>query len=187
MGNFLSPNQETNRQPVDETDASNMQERPSTYLNPLHGRHPIIETHPPTARRPNINQPNWRFTSNPVVADDPTLHISVQPGRMSPRKLRPSRRDTIDGVVTRQPGNPAGGQTGVARATEMLRNMNNQGEVPRRGSESEEERTSRSVSRRSSGGDSGVGNLSEGEIIDHDNQEIGKKTKKTTFRILAHA
>ena len=57
----------------------------------------------------------------------------------------------------------------------MLKNMNTQGEVDRRGSESEEERTSRSVSRRSSGGDSGVGNLSEGEMIDNDNQEPGRK------------
>ena len=55
----------------------------------------------------------------------------------------------------------------------MLKNMNNQADVGRRGSESEEERTSRSVSRRSSGGDSGVGNLSEGEMIDNDNQEPG--------------
>ena len=172
MGNVV--NQKSNhKQPIDETDASNMQRIPSTYLNPLHGQFPNIEDHPPMAKKPNINQPNWRFTSNPGVASGPSLnHTRVLPGRISPRKVRrPSRGETNDGIVTRQPGNTA---AGVVRATEMLRNLNNHGDVTRRGSESEEERTSRSVSRRSSGGDSGVGNLSEGEFLEHDNKENGK-------------
>ena len=66
-------------------------------------------------------------------------------------------------VVTQQP-------SGVVRVTEMLRRLNSQAET-RRGSDSEEERTSRSLSRRSSGGDSGLGNLSESELLDQDNTE----------------
>ena len=73
-------------------------------------------------------------------------------------------------------GNPLGplgeGEpSGVVRVTEMLRRLNSQAEAARRGSDSEEERTSRSVSRRSSGGDSGLGNLSESEILDQENTE----------------
>ena len=67
-------------------------------------------------------------------------------------------------VVTQQP-------SGVVRVTEMLRRLNSQAEAARRGSDSEEERTSRSVSRRSSGGDSGLGNLSESELLDQENTE----------------
>ena len=67
-------------------------------------------------------------------------------------------------VVSQQP-------SGVVRVTEMLRRLNSQAEAARRGSDSEEERTSRSVSRRSSGGDSGLGNLSESELLDQDNTE----------------
>ena len=67
-------------------------------------------------------------------------------------------------VVSQQP-------SGVVRVTEMLRRLNSQAEAARRGSDSEEERTSRSVSRRSSGGDSGLGNLSESELLDQENTE----------------
>ena len=63
-------------------------------------------------------------------------------------------------VVSQQP-------SGVVRVTEMLRRLNSQAETPRRGSDSEEERTSR----RSSGGDSGLGNLSESELLDQENIE----------------
>ena len=69
-----------------------------------------------------------------------------------------------DPVVSQQP-------SGVVRVTEMLRRLNSQAEGGRRGSDSEEERTSRSVSRRSSGGDSGLGNLSESELLDQENTE----------------
>ena len=145
--------------PIDETDASNVQERPTSYLNPLYGQQPIIQQ--PMGQRANINQPNWRFTRNPVAGGEP-----------SGGKVRRSRRETVDSVVT-VPGNTAAGNQGVVRATEILRNMNNQGEGSRRGSESEDDRTSRSVSRRSSGGDSGV-NLSEGEMIENDIPDSGK-------------
>ena len=50
--------------------------------------------------------------------------------------------------------------------TEMLRRLNSQAET-RRGSDSEEEGTSR----RSSGGDSGLGNLSESELLEQEKTE----------------
>ena len=62
-------------------------------------------------------------------------------------------------VVTQQP-------SGVVRVTEMLRRLNSQAET-RRGSDSEEEGTSR----RSSGGDSGLGNLSESELLEQEKTE----------------
>ena len=75
-------------------------------------------------------------------------------------------------VVSQQP-------SPVVRVTEMLRRLNSQAEAARRGSDSEEERTSRSVSRRSSGGDSGLGNLSESEILDQENTERTERTERT--------
>ena len=68
-------------------------------------------------------------------------------------------------VVSQQP-------SGVVRVTEMLRRLNSGAEVGRRGSDSEEERTSRSVSRRSSGGDSGLGNLSESELLEENTERL---------------
>ena len=68
-------------------------------------------------------------------------------------------------VVSQQP-------SGVVRVTEMLRRLNSRAEVGRRGSDSEEERTSRSVSRRSSGGDSGLGNLSESELLEENTERL---------------
>ena len=68
-------------------------------------------------------------------------------------------------VVSQQP-------SGVVRVTEMLRRLNSQAEGGRRGSDSEEERTSRSVSRRSSGGDSGLGNLSESELLEENTERL---------------
>ena len=70
-----------------------------------------------------------------------------------------------DPVVSQQP-------SGVVRVTEMLRRLNSQAEGGRRGSDSEEERTSRSVSRRSSGGDSGLGNLSESELLEENTERL---------------
>ena len=75
-------------------------------------------------------------------------------------------------MVSQQPQQPSG----VVRVTEMLRRLNSQAETARRGSDSEEERTSRSVSRRSSGGDSGLGNLSESELLDQENTERPAKS-----------
>ena len=63
-------------------------------------------------------------------------------------------------VVSQQP-------SGVVRVTEMLRRLNSQAEAARRGSDSEEEGTSR----RSSGGDSGLGNLSESELLEQEKTE----------------
>jgi len=148
----------------DDVDACDSGPRSNAYLNPLYGLHSNPNPSSGLAIKPNINQPNWRFTSNPAVAGGPVLHING-PGRINPRNFRPCRGETVDGVVIRQPGN-----TGVGRAPDVLRNLNSN-EIGRRGSESEDERTSRSVSRRSSGGDSGVANLSEGELIDTDNQD----------------
>merc|ERR1711915_233762 len=159
-------NNETSERTSDDVDTCDSGPKSNTYLNPLYGLHPNSNPSSGLAIRPNINQPNWRFTSNPAVAGGPVLHING-PGRISPRNLRPCRGEIVDGVVIRQPGNAGGG-----RAPEILRNLNSS-EVGRRGSESEDERTSRSVSRRSSGGDSGVANLSEGELIDTDNQDTG--------------
>lgn len=65
--------------------------------------------------------------------------------------------------------------SGVVRVTEMLRQLNRGGgrEGTRRGSESEEERTSR----RSSAGDSGVGNLSENEAQETSDRDRGGEGK----------
>ena len=75
-------------------------------------------------------------------------------------------------VVSQQP-------SGVVRVTEILRRLNSQAEGARRGSDSEEERTSRSVSRRSSGGDSGLGNLSESELLDQENTERPAQSRQS--------
>ena len=67
---------------------------------------------------------------------------------------------------------------GIVRVTEMLRQMNNedagrtQNFRGRKESESEEDV---SASRRSSGADSGLGNLSENEILEHDNNRTGNR------------
>ena len=64
--------------------------------------------------------------------------------------------------------------SGVVRVTEMLKQLNKGGgREARRGSESEEERTSR----RSSAGDSGVGNLSENEAQETSDRDRGGEGK----------
>ena len=70
----------------------------------------------------------------------------------------------------------------VVKVTEMLRRLNDEdreaGEQFNRRrveSESEEERTDASMSRRSSGADSGVGILSESEFLDYDQNRLERK------------
>lgn len=96
-------------------------------------------------------EPSWSVTENPFDADEDDEVVVTQP-----------QTDTRNGVV---------------RVTQMLRQLNNETrdaldsihQPRRRGeSESEEERTDASVSRRSSGADSGVGIMSETEFIEHD-------------------
>ena len=87
-------------------------------------------------------------------------HVQRLPGegwRLTGNPLE--ERDLM--VTSQQP-------SGVVRVTEILRRLNS-GEAggARRGSDSEEERTSR----RSSGGDSGLGNLSESELLEQEHQE----------------
>ena len=77
-----------------------------------------------------------------------------------PWRLTPNPIEESEETICQQP-------SGVVRVTEMLRQLNSAG---RRGSESEEERTSR----RSSAGDSGLGNLSENELLDQDSSERDK-------------
>ena len=99
----------------------------------------------------NQQQRNWTLTESPFLGHD-------------------------DGsVVTSQPQSQTAARNGVVRVTEMLRQINNQdySQHRRRESESEEERTEASVSRRSSGADSGVGILSENELLEHDNDRAG--------------
>ena len=98
------------------------------------------------AKKIIVESEGWRLTSNPLGEGEE--------------------------VVIQQPQQPSG----VVRVTEMLRRLNSQAETARRGSDSEEERTSRSVSRRSSGGDSGLGNLSESELLDQENTERPAKS-----------
>ena len=98
------------------------------------------------AKKIIVESDGWRLTSNPLGDGEE--------------------------VVSQQPQQPSG----VVRVTEMLRRLNSQAETVRRGSDSEEERTSRSVSRRSSGGDSGLGNLSESELLDQENTERPAKS-----------
>ena len=83
-----------------------------------------------------------------------------------PWRLTPNPIEESEETICQQP-------SGVVRVTEMLRQLNNTGSgrlAARRGSESEEERTSR----RSSAGDSGLGNLSENELLDQDSSERDK-------------
>ena len=77
-----------------------------------------------------------------------------------PWRLTPNPNEESEETICQQP-------SGVVRVTEMLRQLNS---AARRGSESEEERTSR----RSSAGDSGLGNLSENELLDQDSSERDK-------------
>lgn len=77
-----------------------------------------------------------------------------------PWRLTPNPIEESEETICQQP-------SGVVRVTEMLRQLNS---AARRGSESEEERTSR----RSSAGDSGLGNLSENELLDQDSSERDK-------------
>ena len=77
-----------------------------------------------------------------------------------PWRLTPNPIEESEETICQQP-------SGVVRVTEMLRQLNS---AARRGSDSEEERTSR----RSSAGDSGLGNLSENELLDQDSSERDK-------------
>ena len=77
-----------------------------------------------------------------------------------PWRLTPNPIEESEETICQQP-------SGVVRVTEMLRQLNS---AARRGSKSEEERTSR----RSSAGDSGLGNLSENELLDQDSSERDK-------------
>ena len=77
-----------------------------------------------------------------------------------PWRLTPNPIEESEETICQQP-------SGVVRVTEMLRQLNS---AARRDSESEEERTSR----RSSAGDSGLGNLSENELLDQDSSERDK-------------
>ena len=95
----------------------------------------------------NQQQRTWTLTESPFLGHDDGSVVTSQPAR-----------------------------NGVVRVTEMLRQINNQdfSRHRRRESESEEERTDASVSRRSSGADSGVGILSENELLEQDNDRPGK-------------
>ena len=99
----------------------------------------------------NQQQRNWTLTESPFLGHD-------------------------DGsVVTSQPQSQTAARNGVVRVTEMLRQINNQeyNSHRRRESESEDERTDASISRRSSGADSGVGILSENELLEPDMDRPG--------------
>ena len=86
-----------------------------------------------------------------------------------PWRLTPNPIEESEETICQQP-------SGVVRVTEMLRQLNSASSgrpAARRGSESEEERTSR----RSSAGDSGVGNLSENEAQETSDRDRGGEGK----------
>ena len=99
----------------------------------------------------------WQFTENPFFPIN----------------------DVSENLITSQPVSEA--RIGVLRVTEMLRRINSEaGAGPDlRGqsqeSEEEEERLEEAVSRRSSGADSGVGNMEDmGEILDPERSRRGE-------------
>ena len=94
----------------------------------------------------NQQQRTWTLTESPFLGHDDGSVVTSQPAR-----------------------------NGVVRVTEMLRQINNQeyNSHRRRESESEDERTDASISRRSSGADSGVGILSENELLEPDMDRPG--------------
>ena len=105
----------------------------------------------------------------------------------------PFDADEDDEVVVSQPQSDT--RNGVVRVTQMLRQLNNETRDAldnihhprRRGeSESEEERTDASVSRRSSGADSGVGIMSETEFIEHDSNNRYGQGRTIDFLTSGH-
>ena len=101
-----------------------------------------------------MHPPQWHVTDNPF------LPIS----------------DVSENIITSQPASEA--RMGVLRVTEMLRRINT--EVRDQGQESEEERLEAEggVSRRSSGADSGVGNMEDmGESGDQERSRRGQCDK----------
>ena len=86
------------------------------------------------------------------------FHLAINSERTIETETRPPAWRLTDNPLAEREA------SGVVRVTEMLRQLNSEA---RRGSESEEERTSR----RSSAGDSGLGNLSESEVLDQDSSE----------------
>ena len=86
-------------------------------------------------------KPEWQFTENPFLPIN----------------------DVSENLITSQPLSEA--RSGVLRVTEMLKRINNEAGADLRGQNLEtEERLEEAVSRRSSGADSGVGNMEDMEI-----------------------
>ncbi len=95
----------------------------------------------------------WQFTENPFLPIN----------------------DVSENLITSQPVSEA--RIGVLRVTEMLRRINSEAGADLRGQsqEVEEERLEEAVSRRSSGADSGVGNMEDmGDILDPDRSRRGE-------------
>ena len=91
------------------------------------------------------------------------FHLDINSERTTETETRPPAWRLTDNPLAEREA------SGVVRVTEMLRQLNSEARPgqARRGSESDEERTSR----RSSAGDSGLGNLSESEVLDQDSSE----------------
>ena len=102
----------------------------------------------------------WQFTDNPFFPIN----------------------DVSENLITSQPVSEA--RMGVLRVTEMLRRINSEAGPDLRGGsqedDEEEERLEEAVSRRSSGADSGVGNMEDmGDSLDPERSRRGKRPRQS--------